>query len=217
MFSRSRKILGLLCVGGLLVIGFTQALRQYTTARLQQEPLHLQVPVLRQSRSTSCGEAVIAMAHNFAHPSTPITEQEVIAYAIAHGYFTEGMPPFTSPANMVRIAQHYVGEVETGTIHTSQEAISLLIRKLRAGAPVIIDVLSDFSDPQSEAHFIIVTGISVDVTRNNTIVIHYNDPLSGTQKADDWLGDGGVWNAWLTNGDPGGAGWWMVIPLAPSA
>jgi hypothetical protein len=82
---------------------------------------------------------------------------------------------------------------------------------LRDGEPVIIDVLSDFTDLESEAHFIVVTGISVDPDRNNAVVIHYNDPLSGTQKADDWSGAQGVWNAWLTNGDPGGAGWWMVI------
>lgn len=210
-FSRSRKILGWLCVGGLLAIGFTQALRQYATAQLLQEPISLQVPVLQQSRSTSCGEAVIAMTHNFAHASRPVTEQEVIDYAIANGYFTESLPPFTSPANMVRIAKHYANDVQTGTVRSSQEALSLLLRKLRAGTPVTIDVLSNFRDPQSEAHFIVVTGISVDAARNNAIVIHYNDPLSGTQKADDWLGDGGVWNAWLTNGDPGGAGWWMVI------
>lgn len=34
----------------------------------------------------------------------PITEQEVIDYAAAQEYFTEGVVPFTSPANMVKIA-----------------------------------------------------------------------------------------------------------------
>lgn len=213
-FSRSRRLLGFLCIGGLLVIGFTEAFGQYSMAQLQQEPLNLQVPVLQQSRSTSCGEAVIAMTYNYAYPSTPVTEEQVIDYAAANGYFTEDLPPFTSPANMVNIAEYYADNVETGTVSNSQEGLSLLMRKLRAGEPVIIDVLSNFSDPQSEAHFVIVTGISVDATRNNAVVIHYNDPLTGTQKVDDWLGSQGVWNAWLTNGDPGGAGWWMIIPPA---
>ena len=213
-FSRSRKILGFLCIGGLLVIGFTEVFGQYSMARLQQESLFLQVPVLRQSRSTSCGEAVITMTYNYAHPSTPVTEEQVIEYAAANGYFTEDLPPFTSPANMVKIAEYYADDVETGTVRNAEQGLSLLIRKLRAGEPVIIDVLSNFSDPQSEAHFVIVTGISVDTARNNAIVIHYNDPLTGTQESDDWLGSQGVWNAWLTNGDPGGAGWWMVISPA---
>jgi len=72
-------------------------------------------------------------------------------------------------------------------------------------------VLSDFRDPQSEAHFVVVTGISVDADRNNAVIIHYNDPLTGTQESDEWAGSQGVWNAWRTNGDPGGAGWWLVI------
>ena len=81
----------------------------------------------------------------------------------------------------------------------------------RAFSGDTIDVLSNFSDPDSGAHFIVVTGISVDAQRGNAVVIHYNDPLTGTKKSSDWSGSEGVWNAWLTNGDPGGAGWWMVI------
>jgi hypothetical protein len=45
------------------------------------------------------------------------------------------------------------------------------------------------------------------------VVIHFNDPLTGTKESADWEGSEGVWNAWLTNGDPGGAGWWLVISL----
>ncbi len=200
-----------MCFGGLLVLGFTQAFGQYSLFQLQQEPLNLQVPVLMQSRGTSCGEAVITMTYNYAYPDTPIIEQQVIEYAAANGYFTEGVPPFTSPANMVKIAEYYADEVSSGNVSSSGQGLSLLKQKLRNGEPVIIDVLSDFTDPESEAHFIVVTGISVDTARNNAVIIHYNDPLSGTQKADDWSGSQGVWNAWLTNGDPGGAGWWMVI------
>lgn len=198
-------------MGGLLVIGFTEAFGQYSTSQLQNEPIHLQVPVLQQSRGTSCGEAVITMTYNYAYPSTPVTEQEVIEFAAANGYFTEGIPPFTSPANMVKIAEYYADEVSAGNVISSAQGLSLLRQKLRSGEPVIIDVLSDFSDPESEAHFVVVTGISVDTARNNAVLIHYNDPLTGTQEADDWDGPQGVWNAWQTNGDPGGAGWWLAI------
>lgn len=210
-FSRSRKILGFLCVGGLMLIGLTGAFGQYSMSQLQNEPIHLPVPVLQQSRGTSCGEAVIAMTYNYAYPNTPVTEQAVIEYATANGYFTEDIPPFTSPANMVKIAEYYAEEVSTGTVLTANQGLSLLQQKLRNGEPVIIDVLSDFTDPDSEAHFVVVTGIAVDAARNNAVLIHYNDPLTGTQKVDDWEGEQGVWNAWRTNRDPGGSGWWLVI------
>ena len=211
-FSRSRKILSFLCVGGLLLIGFTEAFGQYSLSQLQNEPVNLQVPVLKQSRGTSCGEAVITITYNYAYPATPITEQQVIDYAAANGYFTEGLPPYTSPANMVKIAEYYVNNVETGTVLSAGQGLSLIRQKLHNGEPVIIDVLSNFSDPQSEAHFIVVTGISVDPHRNNAVIIHYNDPLTGTAESADWDGSEGVWNAWRTNGDPGGPGWWLVIP-----
>jgi hypothetical protein len=211
-FSRSRKILSFLCVGGLVLIGFTEAFGQYSLSQLQNEPVHLPVPVLKQSRGTSCGEAVITMTYNYAYPNTPITEQQVIEYAAANGYFTEDLSPFTSPANMVKIAEYYADNVATGTVLSAGQGLSLLRQKLRNGEPVIIDVLSNFSDPQSEAHFVVVTGISVDPNRNNAVIIHYNDPLTGTAESADWNGSEGVWNAWRTNSDPGGPGWWLVIP-----
>lgn len=186
---------------------------QYSMSRLQQAPLNLNVPVVKQLTGTSCGEAVIAIAHNYAYPQTPLNEQEVIDYATAQGYFTPGVAPFTSPANMVKIAENYTQALFTGTVKNSSAGMSLLIGRLRAGDPVIIDVLSNFSDPESEAHFILVTGISVDLARGNAVVIHYNDPLTGTKASADWYGSEGVWNAWQNNGDPGGSGWWMVIPV----
>ena len=210
-FLRARKMIGLLCVGGLLLIGFTQAFGQYGISQLQDQPTLLSVPALRQSKGTSCGEAVIAMTYNYAYPSTPITEQQVIEYAATNGYFTEDLPPFTSPANMVRIAEYYAEHVSTGTVFSARQGLALLIQKLRDGDPVIIDVLSDFSDPASEAHFVVVTGLSTDLARNNAVLIHYNDPLTGTQETADWEGSQGVWNAWRSNGDPGGPGWWLVI------
>ena len=211
VFSRSRKILSFLCVGGLALIGFTGAFGQYSLAQLQSEPIHLPVPVLQQSRGTSCGEAVIAMTYNYAYPNTALTEHQVIEYAAANGYFTEDLPPFTSPPNMVKIAEYYTDDVFSGTVLSAGQGLSLLQQKLRNGEPVIIDVLSNFSDPESEAHFVVVTGISVDPARDNAVMIHYNDPLTGTAESADWDGSQGVWNAWRTNGDPGGSGWWMVI------
>ncbi len=211
-FSRVHLwIIGLICLAGLLLAGFTEVRGRYSVAQLQEQPLDVPVPVLQQSRSTSCGEAVIAMTYNYAHPEAPISEGEVIEYATVNGYFTEDLSPFTSPANMVKIARHYADDVSAGRAVSSGQGLSLLVQKLRDGEPVIIDVLSNFRDPESEAHFIVVTGISVDPSRDDTVVIHYNDPLTGTKEADDWAGSEGVWNAWQKNGDPGGSGWWLVI------
>lgn len=211
-FSPTRlRIMGLICVGVLALAGFTEAAGRYSTSQLYQAPLNLQIPVLKQSRGTSCGEAVIAMTYNYAYPATPITEQDVIDYAAANGYYTEELEPFTSPANMVKIAEYYTDDISTGRVISSGQGLALLIQKLRRGEPVIIDVLSNFSDLQSEAHFVVVTGISVDPGRGNAIVVHYNDPLTGIKDSGDWAGGEGVWNAWQMNGDPGGAGWWLVI------
>jgi uncharacterized low-complexity protein len=205
------KLIGLIGIAALALAAFSQMLQQSSIARLQQEPLGLQVEAIQQSKSTSCGEAVIVMAYNYAHSQNPIHEQEVIEYATTQGYFTEEIPPFTSPANMLKIARHYTDKISTGTVVSSNQGLLLLVQRLHAGNPVIIDVLSNFSDPSSEAHFILVTGISTDPNRENAIVIHYNDPLTGTQEIDDWSDREGVWNAWQNNGDPGGPGWWMVI------
>lgn len=210
-FSRASKIVGLICLSGLIFLGFTEARGQYSLAQLQREPVILQVPVMQQSRGTSCGEAVIAMVYNYVYPETPLSEQEVIEYAAANGYYTEDLYPYTSPANMVKIAEYYADDISSGNVLTSRQGLALLIQTLRQGDPVVIDVLSDFTDPESEAHFIVVTGVSIDPSRGDAVVIHYNDPLTGTKRSADWLGSQGVWNAWRTNGDPGGSGWWLVI------
>ena len=212
--KRSRlKLIGLIGIAALALAAFSQMLQQSSMARLKQEPLDIQVEAIQQSRSTSCGEAVIVMAYNYADPQAPIHEQDVIEYATTQGYFTEQIPPFTSPTNMVKIARHYTDKISSGTVLSSNQGLLLLIQRLRAGEPVIIDVLSNFRDPDSEAHFILVTGVSMDPNRDNEIIIHYNDPLTGTKESDDWSGREGVWNAWQNNGDPGGPGWWMVISL----
>jgi hypothetical protein len=205
------KIIGLIGIAALALGAFRQMLQQSAIDKLQQEPLSIDVEPLRQSRPTSCGEAVIVIAYNHAYPGIPVHEQEVIEYAASQGYFTEEISPFTSPANMVKIARHYTDQISTGSVLGPNQGLYLLIQRLRAGEPVIIDVLSNFSNPGSEAHFIVVTGISTDPNRENAIVIHYIDPLTGTKEMDDWSGKKGVWQAWQNNGDPGGAGWWMVI------
>jgi len=205
------RIIGLISVGVVVLAGFTEMVGRYSISQLQQDPLNLQVPIVKQSRGTSCGEAVIAMTYNYAYPNTPITEQEVIDYASTNGYYTEGREPFTSPASMVKIAKYYADNISTGTVITAEQGLSLLVQKLGNGEPIMIDVLSDFRDPESEAHFIVVTGLSVDPARNNAVVVHYNDPPTGTAKTSDWEGNQGVWHAWQTNGDPGGTGWWLVI------
>jgi hypothetical protein len=211
-FVRASRIVGLISLLALTFLGFTEVRGRYSLSQLQQEPLYLPVPVMQQSRGTSCGEAVVAMTYSYAYPDTPLTEQDVIAYAAANGYYTEELYPYTSPANMVKIVEHYAGAVSSGNVLTSRQGLSLLTQKLQDGDPVIIDVLSNFSDPESEAHFIVIAGISVEPSRGDAVIIHYNDPLTGTQESDDWAGSEGVWNAWRTNGDPGGSGWWLVIP-----
>jgi len=198
-------------IGGLAYAGFTQVYRQYSVSQLQEAPLNLEIAPIQQLRGTSCGEAVITMVYNYAYPETPIYEQDVIDYAMSQGYFTEAVSPYTSPADMVKIAAYYADAVSSGVVVNSGQGLSLLIRRLCNGEPVVIDVLSNFSDPESEAHFIVVIGISVDSNRENAVVIHYNDPLTGTYESADWAGEAGVWNAWKNNHDPGGPGWWLVI------
>src|SRR5215208_5403705 len=205
------KIIGLIGIAALALAAFRQSLQQSAIDKLQQAPVTIEVEAIRQSKPTSCGEAVIVMVYNHANPGSPVYEQDVIEYAKSQGYFTEELSPFTSPANMVRIARHYTDQISAGNVFSPSQGLYLLIQRLRTGKPVIIDVLSNFSDPASEAHFIVVTGISTDPNRENAIVIHYNDPLTGTTEMDDWSGKDGVWNAWQNNGDPGGVGWWLVI------
>jgi hypothetical protein len=173
--------------------------------------MDLPVDVIDQSRATSCGEAVIVMAYNYAYPETQLTEQEVIDYAVEEGYYTERKFPYTSPENMVRIAEHYADTVATGVVNEEDEALQLLIDKLTGGDPVIIDVFTLLYDPDSGAHFVVVTGIAINPDDPNDVQIHYNDPLTGMKRVSDWYGGEGIWNAWQNNSDPGGPGWWMVI------
>ncbi len=173
--------------------------------------MNLPVTAILQSKFTSCGEAVLVMAYNYAYPEAQVSEKEVIDYATEQGLYTERKWPFTSPENMVKIAQHYADTVSTGTVTDADEALALLTEKLTAGDPVIIDVLTRLDRPDSGAHFVVITGIEIDPKNPNKTKFYFNDPLTGTNRWGYWLGGEGVWHAWQTNGDPGGAGWWMVI------
>jgi len=204
--------LNLLCVGALLSTGFSSITDGFWGTKLRKYgAMNLPVAPVVQSKLTSCGEAVIVMAYNYAHPETRLDEREVIDYATDYGYYTEQRFPYTSPENMVRIAEHYAEVVRTGHVDEADEALDFLIDTLTGGDPVIIDIRTRLYDPGSGAHFVVVTGLEYDPDNPNATRIFYNDPLLMESRSSRWLGREGVWKAWHTNGDPGGAGWWMVI------
>jgi hypothetical protein len=177
-----------------------------------QYSLQLQVPALTQSRVTSCGEAVLVMAYNYANPQTTLTEPDVIQYAIVHSYFTPEHAPFTSPANMGDLLKHYQAAYNTGNVTNPARALNLLARNIQQGQPVMIDITTWLDQPYSGAHFVLVTGLSIDPSNDKLVVtVHYNNPLTGRNESAPWDGKTGIWNAWQKNGDPGGAGWWLVI------
>ena len=142
----------LLCVGALLSLGFAPAADKgegYWERQLRLwGKMNLPVEPILQLRKTSCGEAAITMAYNYAYPETKISEQEVIDYALAKGYYTEKEAPFTSPADMVKIADHYADSVSTGRVKTAEEGLELLKKKLTSGDPVMIDSLARLYDPE---------------------------------------------------------------------
>ncbi len=212
----SKKILVLFCFGALLSLGLAPPGRNdgetYWERKLRlYGKMNLPVTSILQARYTSCGEAALTMAYNYAYPESRVNEQEVIDFALSAGYFTERYAPFTSPADMVEIAKHYADAVSTGRVKTEEEGLSLLTEKLIHGNPIIIDSRARLYEPGSVAHFVIVTGLVLDKENPNKTKILFNDPLTGTNRWGYWLGVEGVWNAWQNNGDPGGSGWWMVI------
>ncbi len=214
--SNQLVILNLLCIGAVLSLSFAPMAdkgENYWERQLRlQKKMNLPVDAILQLKPTSCGEAVITMAYNYAYPETQVSEQEVIDFARAEGYYTERKAPFTSPVDMVKIAEHYADTVSTGKVNTADEGLELLTQKLTGGDPVIIDSLARLYDPESGAHFVVVTGLAIDHKNPNKTKIYFNDPLTGTNRWGYWLGNEGVWNAWQNNGDPGGSGWWMIIP-----
>ena len=215
-FSFHLVIFDLLCIGALLSLGFAPMSNGGETYWERQLRLYgkmnLPVDTFLQLKATSCGEAVITMAYNYAYAETKTSEQKVIDFAVDQGFYTERETPFTSPADMVKIAEHFAGTVSTGTVTDADKGLELLTQKLTGGDPVIIDILVRLYDPESGAHFVVVTGLAVDHNNPNKTRIYFNDPQMGRNRSAYWLGIEGVWNAWRNNGDPGGSGWWMVIP-----
>jgi hypothetical protein len=207
----SVTILALVCIGTLLYSAFAPLSEKYLIRQIKQDSLILPVEPIQQRKITSCGEAAIVMTYNQAYPKNPLKEMNVIAYATEMGYYLDDRPPFTSPTDMVKIAKYYTDEVSSGRVITQAQGLALLVQKLHKNEPIIIDVLTRLDDPQSGAHFVVVTGISIDKDNGNTIIIHYNNPLTARNESASWAGTGGIWNAWQNNGDPGGSGWWMTI------
>jgi hypothetical protein len=150
------------------------------------------------------------MAHNYAHPDSPLDEASVIKYAALQGYYTWDREPYTSPADMVRIAAQYNNNYISGNVFSADQGLALLLMNLEQGTPVILDVLTFFNDPSTDAHFVLVTGVAVGP--EDAITVFYNDPFTGRSEASPWAGDDGLWNAWQNNGDPGGAGWYLILP-----
>jgi len=203
---------------GLLSVGLTSAILVQTSLRnlaislsLQDGPILLDVPVLTQKLGTSCGEAAIVMAYNYVHPDLPLDESDVVEYAIEKQYFTPDEEPFTSPQAMVRITQNYTRQYASGNIFSADQGLELIISELKMNTPIIIDVLTHLDDPQSDAHFVVVTGVSAGPNGADGYTIYYNDLLTGKRESASWGGDAGIWNAWQNNPDPNGSGWWLVI------
>ncbi len=161
-----------------------------TSPRPQQQlggTVHLHLAPIEQAEATSCGEAALTMAYNYAHPHAGIGERAFIDYAESKGLFTPRRAPFTSPANMVTIAQHFAGLVLTGNVASAKEGLGLLWQQLEAGRPVVIDITMRLDDPELGAHFVVITGLSVDPLKGKTTV-NYNNPLVGEANSADWDG-----------------------------
>jgi hypothetical protein len=197
------SLLASLVLLSLFTLGFNVRPEQYI--------LQLQVSPLTQSRVTSCGEAALVMIYNYAFPQAPLKESDVIQFAIRNGYYTPGWSPFTSPDNMRNILTEYTSDYTGGNVANAEEALEMLVRNLYEGRPVIIDITTRLDQSGSTAHFVVVTGLSFDPNNGNAVTIYYNNPLTGKNESAPWDGNNGVWNAWQNNGDPGGAGWWLVI------
>lgn len=175
--------------------------------------VQLVVAPTRQSERTSCGEAALTIVYNHARPDNAMTESTVLDYAKSHGLYTPDAPPFTSPADMVTIAQAFAGPIRSGNATTADDGLALLAAYLEAGQPVIIDVTTRLDRPESGAHFVVVTGLGIDPW-SGRIRVTYINPLDAASENAAWDGDAGIWNAWQNNGDPDGSGWWLVIATA---
>src|SRR5512139_4056420 len=97
----------LVAIGGPVYTGVARMDENAIGQRVDEQPLHLIVRPVRQSEVNSCGEAAILMAYNYANPDTTLNEGLIIDYSKSMGYYTRDRFPFTSPANMVKIARNF--------------------------------------------------------------------------------------------------------------
>ncbi len=215
-----RRLILLVLALALLNSGFTSLPVQKRFALSSASGLiKLAVKPIAQRKVTSCGEAALTMVYNYVYPQGPLDELEVVAFAMQHGYYVDNRPPFTSPANLVKIAEYYVSDLEkprarliqSGNIATPEQGLQLLFEHLQKDEPVIIDGLTQLGHRYSGAHFVVVTGLSQNPAQMEGLMIYYNDPLTGHNEVAPWSGPDGIWNAWQNNGDPGGAGWWLML------
>src|SRR5262245_35236976 len=93
----SLTILAVVRIGTLLYSAFAPVSEQNLIRQLARGSLMLAVKPIRQIQVTSCGEAAITMAYNYANSANPIQESDVIVYATKMDYFEADRPPFTSP------------------------------------------------------------------------------------------------------------------------
>lgn len=202
-------MLTLVCISSLLSLAFVPFPDDEDAPRTPPPgPVQLQVKPLQQKKITSCGEAAITMAYNYAFPDSPLAEMDIVAFAMENGYYIDNRRPYTSPENMVVIAKHYAENINAGTVTTPEEGLALLFERLSRNEPVIIDIWTYLDIPYSDAHFVVVTGISAHPKNQGMYIIHYNNPLTARAESARW---DVIWEAWQKNGDPGGAGWWMTI------
>lgn len=213
MVTRFRWLVLFLCLASIWTLGLVPFPDDdpARTPPPKTGPVQLPVEPLQQKKVTSCGEAAIVMAYNYAHPKSPLNELDVITFAMKMGYYMDDRRPYTSPANMLQIASHYTTDVRSGAVSTPEEGLALLFENLHNNQPVIIDSWTFLDIPYSDAHFVVVTGISKHPKKSGVYIIHYNDPLTARTESARWDGKGGIWEAWQNNGDPGGSGWWMTI------
>ena len=213
MVTRFRRLVLFLCLASIWTLGLVPFPddNPARTPPPKTGPVQLPVEPLQQKKVTSCGEAAIVMAYNYAHPKSPLNELDVITFAMKMGYYMDDRRPYTSPANMLQIASHYTTDVRSGAVSTPEKGLALLFENLHNNQPVIIDSWTFLDIPYSDAHFVVVTGISKHPKKSGVYIIHYNDPLTARTESARWDGKGGIWEAWQNNGDPGGSGWWMTI------
>src|SRR5690349_20023712 len=160
------------------------------------------------------------MAWNYAHPDKALVMADVIAKATLEGWYVNPDPAgvFTSPAHMSDMAAYYAGQhaeqgPDTGQMTDADQALMFLSSQVYMGHPVVTDVNTIMGDPDSPAHYVVVTGVSLTQR-----LVYYNDPYGyiapGSHEAAEKSADWDVfWNSWINNGDDNnqGNGWYMIV------